>query len=251
MMVPPGPPCALWWVVSEVRALSLPTLRLAVVLLAPMAAGCALAPDRGYYAPEGRPLQTTLLAYREESDEAKIDLRCQGAYVNRVDGERVLTVHLQLDVARPRSGELRFAREDLAVDVGLGPGQPHLRLPLAEVWSRREPVPGSLTVMPWSRRTFDLFFDAEDDLDGHVPEDVLVRWTARAGSEPVQGQARFVRIPPQDPLAPSDEALADLSFGMRDGYYMPGRLFLGERRLQPSTEERMHYVFHAPAGWLW
>lgn len=227
------------------------TIRHAALLAALAAGGCTLAPDRGYYAPEGQPLGTTLVPYHEESDDAKIDLRCQGAYVDRVDGERVLTVHLQLDVARPRSGELRFPRDGLAVDVGLGPGEPHLRLPLVDVWSRREPVPGALVVDPWRRRSFDLFFDAADDLDGHVPGDVLVRWTAQAEGAPVEGQVRFVRIDPQDPLAPSDEPLADVSFGMRDGYYMPGRLFLGERRLQASTEERTHYVFHAPEGWLW
>jgi hypothetical protein len=234
-----------------VRVVFLPTIRLTAVLAALSVGGCALAPERGYFVPEGASLGPTLVPYREESDDAKIDIRCQGAYVNRVQGARVLTVHLQLDVARPRSGELRFSRQDLAVDIGTGPDQPHLRLPLAEVWSKREPVPGALVVVPWGRRSFDLFFDAPDDLQAHVPEDILVRWTAQAGGEPVEGQVRFVRIPPQDPLAPSDEALADVSFGMRDGYYMPGRLFLGERRLQASTEERTHYVFHAPEGWLW
>jgi hypothetical protein len=224
---------------------------LALVAAALAGGGCALAPERGYYAPEGRPLAVTLVPYREESDDAKVDLRCQGAYVNRVQGRQVLTVHLQLDVARPRSGELRFAREDLAVDIGMGAGQPHLRLAVSEVWSKREPVPGSLVVVPWGRRSFDLFFDAPDDLAGHVPEDILVRWMALAGGVPVEGQARFVRIPPQDPLAPADETLADMAFGMRDGYYMPGRLSLGERRLQASIEERTHYVFHAPEGWLW
>ena len=28
-----------------------------------------------------------------------------------------------------------------------------------------------------------------------------------------------------------------------------GRLRLGERQLRPSTEERMHYIFHEPGGW--
>jgi hypothetical protein len=251
MMVPRRPPRALWWGFLEVCVVLLAMLRLTTALVALAAGGCTLAPQRGYYVPDGQQIGATLVPYREASDDARIDLRCQGAYVNHVDGRQVLTVHLQFDVARPRSGELRFAREDLAVDVGTGPGQPHLRLPLVEVWSKRERVPGTLVVLPWGRRSFDLFFDADDILDGHVPEDVLVRWTAQAAGEPVEGQVRFVRIPPQNPLAPSDEPLADVSFGMRDGYYMPGRLVLGERRLQPSIEERTHYVFHTPEGWMW
>jgi hypothetical protein len=217
--------------------------------LALLAAACTAAPERGYYAPTGASLGEALVAYREESREAVIDVRCQGAYVNTVQGRDVLTIHLQLDVARPRSGELRFPRGDLAVDIAGPPGEPRLSLPLGEAWSKREPLAGDPTVEAWTRRPFDLFFDAPDDLDGHVPDDLVVRWTARAGGQPVYGQCQFVRIPPDHLLAPSSDPIADPAFGLRDGYYLPGALKLGRRALRSSSEERLHYVFHSPSRW--
>jgi hypothetical protein len=65
----------------------------------------------------------------------------------------------------------------------------------------------------------------------------------------LDGQALFRRIRDDEPGAPSPEPIADLAFGMRNGYYLPGRLSLGERQLRPSTEERLHYIFHDPGSW--
>ena len=218
-------------------------------------AGCTLAPPRGYYVPAGVALGPSLVAYREHSDDAVIDVRCQGAYVNEVDGEEVLTVHLQLDVARPRSGELAFPQADFEVDLSSAPGDPRESLRLTEAWSKRERVTGPLVVSPWTRRPFDLFFDASSDDDGTIPDRLLVRWRAQAGSQVLDGQALFRRIREDEADAPSEEPIGDVAFGMRNGYYLPGDLALGARELRPSTEERMHYIFHEPRrwwqGWWW
>ena len=213
--------------------------------------GCTLVPPRAYYVPAGVPLGPSLVAYREQSDDAVIDLRCQGAYWNDVDGEEVLTVHLQLDVARPRSGELVFPPEAFEVDLASAPGDPRPSLRLSEAWSKRERIAGPLVVDAWTRRPFDVFFDAGPDDDGTLPDKLLVRWSAQAGGQSLDGQALFRRIRDDEPEAPSDEPIGDLAFGMRNGYYLPGRIRLGERALRPSTEERMHYIFHEPGDWWW
>jgi hypothetical protein len=212
-------------------------------------AGCTLAPPRGYYVPAGMELGPSLVAYREQSDDAVIDVRCQGVYVDKVDGEQLLTVHLQLDVARPRSGELRFPQAAFEVDLAAAPGDPRAVLHLSEAWSKREKIMGPLVVSPWTRRPFDLFFDATGDDDGTIPDRLLVRWSAEAGGQTLDGQALFRRIRDDEQYAPSPEPIADLAFGMRNGYYLPGDMRLGARELQPSTEERMHYIFHDPGGW--
>lgn len=220
------------------------------VALASLSLGaCSLAPPRGYYVPAGVPLGKSLLAYREQSDDAVIDVRCQGAYFNEVDGEEVLTVHLQLDVARPRSGELSFPQQAFEVDLSSAPGDPRQALHLSEAWSKRERIAGPLVVSPWTRRPFDLFFDASPDDEGTIPDRLLVRWSAQAGDQTLDGQALFRRIRDDEPNAPSPEPIADVAFGMRDGYYLPGKIRLGDRQLRPSTEERMHYIFHEPGGW--
>jgi hypothetical protein len=220
------------------------------VALASLSLGaCSLAPPRGYYVPAGEPLGVSLVAYREQSDDAVIDVRCQGAYFNEVNGEEVLTVHLQLDVARPRSGELSFPQPAFEVDLSSAPGDPRQALHLSEAWSKRERIAGPLVVSPWTRRPFDLFFDASPDDEGTIPDKLLVRWTAQAGDQTVDGQALFRRIRDDEPHAPAPEPIADVAFGMRDGYYLPGKIRLGERQLRPSTEERMHYIFHEPGGW--
>jgi len=209
---------------------------------------CTLAPPRGYYVPAGMELGPSLVAYREQSDDAVIDVRCQGAYFDEVDGEEVLTVHLQLDVARPRSGDLSFSPEAFEVDLASAPGDPRAALHLSEAWSKREHIAGPLVVSPWTRRPFDLFFDASGDYET-IPDRVLVRWSAQAGGQTLDGQALFRRIRNDEPFAPSPEPIADVAFGMRNGYYMPGAIRLGDRAQRPSTEERMHYIFHEPGGW--
>lgn len=220
-----------------------------MVLASSTLAACSGIPPRGYYAPAGVALGPSLPAYREQSDDAVIDMRCQGAYVDEVDGNDVLTVHLQLDVARPRSGELLFAPAAFEVDLAGAPGDPRKSLRLSEAWSKREQLEGSLVVEPWTRRSFDLFFDAQSDDDGSIPDRLLVRWTAEADGQMLDGQTLFRRIRDDEPNAPSPEPITDLAFGMRNGYYLPGQLRLGERKLRPSTEERLHYIFHHPGGW--
>jgi hypothetical protein len=220
------------------------------VALASLSLGaCSLAPPRGYYVPAGVALGPSLLAYREQSDDAVIDVRCQGAYFNEVAGEEVLTVHLQLDVARPRSGELSFPPQAFEIDLSSAPGDPRGALHLSEAWSKRERLGGPLVVSPWTRRPFDLFFDASPDDEGTIPDKLLVRWSAQAGGQTLDGQALFRRIRDDEPFAPSPEPIGDVAFGMRNGYYLPGEITLGERQLRPSTEERMHYIFHEPGGW--
>jgi hypothetical protein len=67
----------------------------------------------------------------------------------------------------------------------------------------------------------------------------------------MSGQCLFERISDDHPLCPSDEPVGDPAFGLRDGYYLPGRVRLGPRALRPTGEERMHYVFHSPwRGWF-
>ena len=206
------------------------------LLAAAALAGCAV-PERGYYAPEGLPRGDTLVPYTEDSADALLDARCQGAYVDSVSGRDVLTVHMQLDIARPRSGDLVFPRDGVVVDIERAGGGTAVELALSEVWSGREPVPGDLVVPPFVRRPFDLFFDAPELADDGPPRSVLLRWSASASARMLTGETRFERIPPDDPRSPSDEPTADKSFGMRNGYYLPGRMALGPRELQPSTEE--------------
>jgi hypothetical protein len=214
-------------------------------------AGCSI-PPRGYYVPEGVPYEDSLVPYNERSADAILDARCQGVYVNSVDGRDVLTVHVQLDVERIRSGDLVVPRD--AVSVALEPpeGGPAIEVPLAEAWSRREPLPGDLVVPSWSLRPFDLFFDSEELADAEIiPETVLLQWSARAGAHMLVGEARYGRIPDDDPRSPSGKAAADKAFGMYNGYYLPGKVALGERELQPSREERLHYIFHEPRSFWW
>jgi hypothetical protein len=222
----------------------------ALLVVATCLPACFAPPDRAYFAPDGVEYGDSIATHRVERREAHVLARCQGAYVNEVDGRDVLTVHMQLEVMRPRSGELRLTREDLLLDVTHAVGVPHEELSLTEAWSGRQPVAGDLVVPSWARRPFDLFFDTTPD-DGALPEQVLLRWIGRAGNDRVVGQVLFRRIQPTDPRAPSDEPIGDTSFGLRNGYYLPGRMHMRERGLRESAEERMHYVFHDPGGWGW
>lgn len=223
----------------------------ALLLAAACLPACFTPPDRAYFAPAGIEFGDTISSYRVERPDAHVLARCQGAYVNEVDGRDVLTVHVQLEVTRPRSGELRLTREDLELDIAFGAGGVREELDLTDAWSGRQQVVGDLVVPSWSRRPFDLFFDAPVDALGKLPEQVLVRWIGRAGGDRVVGQCLFRRISPADPRAPSEDPIGDASFGLRNGYYLPGRMHMRERGLRASAEERMHYVFHDPGGWGW
>jgi hypothetical protein len=223
----------------------------ALLVVATCLPACFAPPDRAYFAPDGSEFGDSIASHRVERPDAHVLARCQGAYVNEVDGRDVLTVHVQLVVMRPRSGELRLTREDLAADVTDDADVPHVALSLTEAWSGRQPVSGDLVVPSWARRPFDLFFDTAPDAEGALPEEILLRWIGRAGGERVVGQVLFRRIPPTDSRAPSEEPIGDTSFGLRNGYYLPGRMHMRERGLRESAEERMHYVFHDPGGWGW
>ena len=63
----------------------------ALMLVAAALPACFTPPDRGYYAPAGMELGNTIATYREERVDLQVLARCQGAYVNTVAGEEVLT----------------------------------------------------------------------------------------------------------------------------------------------------------------
>jgi len=224
------------------------TLALALVLATP---ACFAPPERGYYAPAGANFGDSFATQRQASADLVIDLGCQGAYVDRAHGEEVMTVHLQLEATRPRSGDLLLSREGMTVDVALANGGPRLRLPLTDAYTRRALLPGDLVVPAWSLRPFDLFFDTPLLADEEPPDSVLLSWTGAAGGEPITGQCLFERIPAGDRRLPGDEPMQDAAFGMRAGYYLPGSVRFGTRQLRDTGEERMHYMFHAPGGWSW
>lgn len=222
-----------------------------------LVAACATPGDRGYYTPDGVPVKRVIGNYVERSEAMQLTVRCQGAYENRVQGEKLLTIHVQLLAASQQSGTLILDRDHLKVDLRRSDGQGGSRLirtlEPAEVWARQDLVQGDLKVDGFSRLAFDIFFDTMEGLDEPIPDLVLLHWRGRVGAMAADSQCLFERIDSTDPLVPSDTPVADREFGVRDGYYMPGRLLLGERRLIPSDEQRLHYVFHrAKRPWtLW
>ncbi|MGQ0551784.1 MAG: hypothetical protein ACT4PU_01025 [Planctomycetota bacterium] len=221
-----------------------------VVLACSLLPACISAPERGYYAPAGAAPAEAIVGYREETEEALLDVRCQGVYLNEADGREVLTVHVQLEIARPRTGNLVFPWEGFAVDVSGESG--NLRVPLSACWSGRERLTSALVVPSWSRRPFDLFFDfaAPGEAERAIPERVLLRWQGRVAGRLVEGQCQFRRLPAEVSAGLDDQPAEDLAFGrVHNGYYLPGRLRLGPRELLPTQEERLHYVFHQPLSW--
>src|SRR5262249_37423473 len=132
-------------------------------------AGCAAPLPRGFYRPEGQAPQDSIGVYVEQGEEALIEARCQGAYVDRVDRQRTGTVPIQLAGARTGSGDIALARDSIAVDVKPAAGGPPVRLPLTEAWSGRDKVTADLFVPGWTRRPFDLFFDDRDLLADGPP----------------------------------------------------------------------------------
>ncbi len=220
-----------------------------LLVLSLLAVGCAAPPPRGYYAPEGAPASDRLSWYEERGASAHLSLTVQGIYVNDVHGEETQTVHAQLRVTNPRGLPLTLLRAGWSADLRPGPGLPVVSLPVSEVWTGVELVSGDLRVEAWGRRPFDLFFDRPFDAAEPVPISIRLRWIGTDGAEALVGQCKYARIPPDSPLHPSDVLLSDPSFGLRDGYYMPGDAHLGARRLVPSDEHRLHYPFHRPHSW--
>jgi|GEM_PF-2127656 len=222
---------------------------IAAALLACLA-GCAAEPPRGYYRPAGMEPGEAIGAYVEQGLDALVEVRCQGVYSNLVDGRRTASVHVQLDVARTRSGDLTLPRATLTVDAEAADGGPHRSLDLSEAWSEHTSVPGDLLVPAWTRRPFDLFFDDDTLLDAGPPHALLLNWELHVGDRSLPGQCEFVLVPDDEPGSPATLEPADEAFGVRNGYYLPG-VQLGERRLRSSGESRMHHLFHEPEGWLW
>lgn len=236
-----------------------------VAVLALVCSACLAAPERGYYAPEGEPLRRSIGSFEGDNPAHHLTVICQGVYENSVDGEVVRTVHVQMRLAALTSAPVVIAARRLAVDLHAPdgvPGDPDdplaprlgpvTTLRPSEIWSRRTPIQGDLIVEGFSRRAFDLFFDEAEPDSELLPATVLVRWQGTAGRRPMSGQCQFEVIAADDPLRPADDPVDDPQFGLRDGYYLPGRIRMGPRALRPTSEERMHYVFHAPrTGWLW
>ena len=220
-------------------------LRALLMLALLLAAGCSAPAPRGYYRPAGAPPQEALTPWVGQAQDALLEARCQGAYQNEV-GEAVLgTVHVQLDVARTRSGDLVLPRDQLMVELPAVGEAPPRRLALSDVYNGTHRVRGDLTVPGWTRRPFDLFFDDPALLE-HGPQPTLrLIWELRDADDALPASCDFELIPDDDPFAPSRLAPADEVFGLRNGYYLPG-VTLGLRRLHTGGEERLHYLFHEP-----
>jgi hypothetical protein len=207
--------------------------------------GCAGPEPRGYYRPAGAPPQETVSSWVGQEHEVLIEATCQGVYGNDVESGRVGSVHLQLDLARPRSGDLLLRRDALSVELPAGGEGPPRRLALSEAWAGAHRVSGDLEVPGWTRRAFDLFFDDPALLEHDPPTSLRLGWELEQGEEVVAGSCEFVLIDDADPFAPSRLAPADKVFGLRNGYYLPG-VRLGFRSLHAQGEERLHYLFHEP-----
>jgi len=219
------------------------TRRAAVAALLLLGA-CAAAPERGYYRPEDAEPGPVIASHHVESEQAALDLRCQGVYENLVGGVPTVTVHVQAEITRPASGQLVVAREGWRVACEGPDGR--LSLGVSEIWQGRERVVGDLTVPGFRRRAFDLFFDTTALVGRPPPPWLALSWRGGPGAAGLAGRCRFERIPPGSPYLPAPDPVADRDFGLRDGYYLPGAVTLGPRALQPSDEERAHYLHHAP-----
>ena len=228
-----------------------------VALFAALLCGaCRLPEDRGYYRPEGLQPEPTIGTYREQSGAADILARCQGFYQNGVDDEATWTVHIQMQIASQRSRSISIARDAINVDLGLRQADGTRRLIASllpsKIYLGKTPDRGDIVVDGFSRRAWDLFFDLPKGTGEEIPDVVLLRWWWAAGNgERVPGQCAFVRIGPEDLYLPSPEPVADAEFGLRDGYYLPGDVVLGERHRPETTEQRLHYIFHDFARWRW
>ncbi|MCB9898828.1 MAG: hypothetical protein H6825_12560 [Planctomycetes bacterium] len=220
---------------------------LALTLLA--CAGCAAA-ERGFYAPVGAAESPSLVHWTEgRPDELVFEVACQGSYLNQVAGRPARTMHVQLEVLRPREGAVTLALDALRLTLQPADGGAPIDLLPSEAWWGDERLERALRIPGWSRRAFDLFFD-DPDAESAPPALARLRWTWQAGGDTGYGDCQFRRIPAGGPGQPSLDPLGDAAFGYRDGFYMPIEGDLGPRALQKGVEVREHYVFHDPEGWF-
>jgi hypothetical protein len=206
--------------------------------------GCWSAPRRAYYRPLGEPVSRDIQACDDEGPGWRFELRCQGSYLNDVEGAQVRTVHVQVDVSRTARNELRVPLADVRLDL-LGGEQGPRTLELGEAWTGRDPVSGSLEVGSWSRLAADLFFD-DTQTDEPPAEAVRVRWRHLADGEATWHDCTFALVPLDAPGGPVDRPPSDRAFAYRDGWYMPGLGTLGRRFLVDPEARRRHHVFHSP-----
>jgi hypothetical protein len=226
---------------------------LGLALLA--ATGCGTTVERGYYAPLGVGVSSSIAVLQDKRPDLIIDVKCQGVYMNTVDGEDTRTAHLQLDITRTSASQLLFSVDGFRLDCisevsEAGPDEDvevleDATLTPHEVWSRRTRLHQTVLVNPWSNRSLDLFFDFADE-DQPIPAILRFRWRAESGTGWSYGDYQFLRIPVDDPDIPAKLADTDKQFGVRNGYYFPGYGVLGSRHLRDSVEARPHYLFHAP-----
>jgi len=221
--------------------------------IALLAVACASQPPRAYYGPVGADFGGTIGEWSHEDEQATFEVRCQGYYLNEVDGRLVCTVHLQLSAARTTGEPLILPLPFLSVDVLRDDGLPHQALDVTEVWERDRRLNGALVVPGWSRRAIDMFFDAPET--GDAPPELL---RLRFGKLDADGSLRilecqFFRLADDDPRRPQGRRFADPGHGYLNGYYLPGWGDLGERKLRRLRSEdklRPFHLFHEPSEGL-
>jgi hypothetical protein len=211
-----------------------------------LAVGCASQPPREYYGPVGADFGETIGEWSHEDEQLSFHVRCQGYYLNEVDGRGVCTLHLQLTATCTSGDPLTLPLELLSIDVLGELGRPHQLLPVSEVWECGRRLDEALVVPGWSRRAVDMFFDAAE-FTGGAPELLRLRF----GQRDIDGtlkiyECQFFRLAEDDPRRPDGRDLADPGHGYMRGYYLPGWGDLGERRLRSKDELRMFHMFHEP-----
>ncbi|MFT7465094.1 MAG: hypothetical protein ACI9EF_003457 [Pseudohongiellaceae bacterium] len=213
-----------------------------------LAVACAAPPSRDYYGPVGVDFGDTIGSWEFENESESFQVRCQGSYLNTVDGQVVRTVHLQLTATRTHGEPLMLSLEDIVLKL-LGTG-PTITLPVSAIWDGSEQIVGALVVPPWSRRVVDLFFDSVRTAEADL---LRLHLRQREADGRLQlYECQFFLLEEDDPRRPGDEALHDPDFGYRDGYYFPGWGDLGERRLRTADQVRLFHLFHDPeAGLIW
>lgn len=217
-------------------------------LVVALACAACTTPPRAYYAPVGVEFGQRIAAWRSDlPGSVRFEVRCQGVYQNWAQGHEVRTVHLQMELTQSLGQPVVIPLHDIRVRLSGGGVTAEPRL--AEAWSRDQRARRELRVEGWDRVPFDLFFD-DERLEDPLPQLVRVSWSWDVGGQREHASCQFQRIAPDDPRHPGQEALGDLAFGVRDGYYLPVDSSLGRRELQPSPEVRRHYLFHDPSSWF-